>query len=438
MIANLLPVTFSQKHSIAQARACVKINGALYPIKSFQINKNAHGATNTASFVVSYAGNPDWTNQLFRGTFGAQSNNSPVYIELWAGFPQNPGAAPSSAGLSQRFFGVLDEYDPDDLTSTEFHCRSIASPLTTDRITTSVQNMTTVQFIKKICAAYNIPVVVDPELTNPFTLEQIYSGDYLVGLHNLVKWDVLLRSSWFDDVDVWEDGGVLYYVHPWNVATVVPNLSKILNLKYGQDVKGFKGNHAPQYSRNIRVTTFSYSPKVRVSVGHIVQSVLGGVSVSDVIKTSTATPNFGVNGGTTTTYQNDGTTSVSHWSSFGGSAQGSNAPISESSLEEYRIPLPYGLSATECQQIALRIWRQISQHEYSGDFELAVTPDNLPYLNIESRFILAGYGMSFFNTEYWPRTLDESFEMAEENSDTAEGWTVKSHAINHQLPLGQV
>lgn len=249
---NLLPVTFTQKNAVAQARACAKVSGALYPIKSFTINKNAHGATNTASFIVSYAGNPDWTRQLFLGTAGGQTN-SPVYIELWAGFPAIPAQAPTTAGLSKRFYGVLDDYDPEDLTQTEFHCRSIESPLTTDRITTAAQNLTTVQFIKQICAPYGIKTVIDPEITKPFTLEQIYSGDYLVGLHNLVKWDVLLRSSWFDDVDVWEDGGTLYYVHPWNVTTVMesqPNNHgrkySALSLKYGQDIKSFKGNHAPQ------------------------------------------------------------------------------------------------------------------------------------------------------------------------------------------------
>lgn len=67
-----------------------------------------------------------------------------------------------------------------------------------------------------------------------------------------------------------------------------------------------------------------------------------------------------------------------------------------------------------------------------------MTPEILPFLNIENRFNLSGYGMSFFNTEYWPRTLDETFDMADENSDTAGGWTVRSHAINHTPPLGSV
>jgi hypothetical protein len=312
--SSLLPVTFSQKHSISQARACVKINGALYPIKSFQINKNAHGATNTASFVLSYAGNPDWTNKLFRDT---ATTYSPIYVEIWAGFPSNPGSKPTTSGLSRRFTGVLDVYDPDDMLQTEFHCRSIAAPLTTDQITTAVQNLTTVEFIKKICAPYNIPVVIDPSL-QPLTLAKIYAQEYVVGLHNLIKWDVLLRASVFDDVDVWEDDGTLYYVHPWNVQSVMQtqkNSSRDyspLPLVYGRDVMSFKPAHSPQFNRNVRVTVGSYIDKTRVGSSTHVQTVPGGVQVRSIIKTSTATPNFGVNGGSSITYGNDGSVTYGH------------------------------------------------------------------------------------------------------------------------------
>lgn len=43
--------------------------------------------------------------------------------------------------------------------------------------------------------------------------------------------------------------------------------------------------------------------------------------------------------------------------------------------------------------------------------------------------------MTLFNTEYWPRTLDETFEMGEGSGD-APGWTVKMHCVSHTLPLG--
>lgn len=442
--AALTPVTFTQESTSARARAYVMIDKRLYPLKSYRLSKNAHGATNTGSFTLPYAGNPDWTDQLYRGNdpgTGA-SNNSPVYVEIWAGFPSNPGMTPSIAGLTKRFYGVLDEYDPEDMNETQFRLRSIASPLTTDAITTAVQNLKTTDVLRQMAAPYGIKVVIDPELTNPFTLARIYAQEFVVGLKNLKKWDVMLRSSIFDDTDIWEDNGTLYYVHPWNVTSIMakygePGRGYFLGLEYGRNVKSFLPSHSPQFSRNIRVTVHSYTAKTRVSVATRVQSVFGGVNVKQVIKTSTATPQWGTNGGSSTTYNNDGTVSYGKWTSSGGASSGSTNAISESGLELYDIYLP-NLDATECQNLATAIWRQTSQHEYQGEITLAVTPQNLPYLNIESRFALTGYGMAFFNTTYWPRSLDETFDMAEPGSSHASGWEVSMHCVSHTPPLGSV
>ncbi len=433
---DLAPVVFTLKNEASQPRACVKLDGVLYGIDRFRITKNSHGATNTASFVLPYNGNPDWTKLIAPDP----TTPSPVYVELWAGFPTNPGSKPSLDGLTQRFYGVIDQYEPNDMDYTEFTCRSIAAPLTTDRVATSVQNMTTVDFLKATCAPYNLNIVIDPELTNPATLAKVYAQEYIVGLHNLIKWDVLLRSSIVDDVDIWEDDGTLYYVHPWNVVSVMQEQGQIdrnyspLTLTYGKDIKSFKGTHAPQFSRQIRVHVFSYTAKIRQSVSTVVESVVAGVDVSQVVKTSYAQPQWGENSGTTKTYHDDGSITYSQWSSSGGSSSGSNAPISESGIEVYNVPAVNATPA-ECQALAIAIWRQISMHEYQGKFTLDVTPETLPYFNIENRFTMAGYGMNKYNVEYWPRDLTESFAMSDEGDD-APGWTVEIQAVNHTLPLG--
>ncbi len=438
-LSTLEPVTFVQRNVTAAPRACVDIDGSLYAIKSFQINKNAHGATNTASFKLPYAGNPDWTSQLFRGADRTgRTNNKPVYVKIWAGFPLNPGPAPTNASppMSLRFSGVLDEYDPSDMDYTEFKCRSLAAPFTSDRITTAVQNKTTTQFLEDICLPYDLDVTID-NAVQAITLAKVYAQDFIVGLKNMVKWDVLVRASIFDDVDVWEDDGTIYYVHPWNVQKVVPLLSKTISLQYGTNVKSFKPSHSPQFARTIRVQIHSYIDKTRTGTTTRVQSILnelvGGIAVSSVTKVSTAVPNWGTNSGTTYNYYNDGTTSVTQWSGSGGGQSGSNTAISESGLERYDFYIP-NLTSTECQALCQAIWRQISQHEYQGEFELVVIPDLLPSLNIEARINLQGYGMALFNTEYWPRTLDETFEMGE--GGDAPGWTVKMHCVSHTLPLG--
>ncbi|HEY6485384.1 MAG TPA: hypothetical protein VIX83_03245 [Candidatus Cybelea sp.] len=442
--SSLTTVSFKQNDTYCRPRACIKLDEKVYPVKRFSISKNAHGATNTAEFTLGYAGMPDWTNELFRG-IQAGNQDQPVYAEIWAGFPANPGSKPSLSGLSRRFYGILDIYDPEDMNETTFHLRSIGSPLTTDRITSQIQNLSTVQFLKTICAPYKIPVVVDPALTQPFTLARVYASEFLVGLKQLIKWDVGLKCSIFDDTDIWEDDGTLYYVQPWNVVKVMQSQKQTsknynpLNLEYGVDIIKFTPSHAPQFSRNIRVSVHTYSAKERVAATTRIQSVVGGVNVAQVIRASTATPDWGNNGGTSTTYSNDGTSSSmsqSSWSASGGSSNGSNTPIAESGKEEYDEYIP-NLSPTEVQSLAKAIWRQISQHEYQGTFELAVTPQILPYLNIEMRIQLTGYGMAAFNTEYWPRTLDETFDMATEpGSSEALGWRVTIHGVNHTLPLG--
>ena len=79
-------------------------------------------------------------------------------------------------------------------------------------------------------------------------------------------------------------------------------------------------------------------------------------------------------------------------------------------------------------------------YEYQGTFTLQVTPDLLPLLQITALVNLGGYGMSLFNTQYWPRTLEETFEGSgdSEGSGNVQGWFVEIHGVNHTPPLGVV
>jgi len=431
MTNGLGPLTFTQPGDVSSPRACAKIAGKLYPVSSYRLSKNSHGATNTGSMALAIAGNPDWTRELTSVIKTGQTDPSPIYLELWAGFPPAPSSVPSLAGLQRRFYGVLDTYEPDNLSTTEFRLRSIAAPLTTDAITTAVQNVTTVDFIRKICASYNIKVSIDPTLTNPFTLARVYAQDFVVGLKNLKKWDIFLRSSIADDCDLWEDDGTVYYYHPWNVQR------QTVKLVYGTSIKDFHPSHSPQFSRTIRVQVHSYSQKIRTATTVRVQSVVGGIEVSRNTKTLTSQPNWGTNSGQTTTYLNDGSIKYGSWSSSGGSTGSSNVAIAESGIELYNFYLP-NLSYDECNKLTTAIWRQISMHEYQGTIEYQMTPALLKLTAMASLLDVSGYPMSKFNTQYWPRTMEEVFEGAQtdENSGEAPGWYVTYHGVNHTLPLG--
>lgn len=431
-LPQITPVIFEQQSSVTSPRACVRITppGAVFPLTYFDLKKNSHGATNSGMFRLAIAGMPDWTKILNSIAPIGATQQAPIYIEIYAGFPPNPQSwTPSVAGLSRRFRGVLDIYEPEDLKQTEFNIRSIAAPLTTDHITTAVQNLTTVQFIQQQGKYYNIPVKIDPSLTNPFTLARVYAQDFVVGLKNLIKWDVMLRSSIADDCDIWEDDGTLWYYRPWNVPR------KTLKFIYGTNIESFKGHHAPQFNRSIRVQVHSYSQKYRTAVTTRVQSVIGGVSVSTVKKTSYATPQWGTNSGQMITYGDNGNTSYSQWSSGGGSTGSSNVAIAESGVELYNWYFP-NLTYDECNNLTMAIWRQLSMHEYQGDFRVHVTPDILSYIGITMLLQLVGYTMTKFNTSYWPRTLSETFEGPDEASREGGGWYIESHAVNHAMPLG--
>ena len=93
------------------------------------------------------------------------------------------------------------------LEKTTFNCCSIAAALCTDKVSTLVQNLTTVQFLERLAGQYDIQINAVTR-NMPFLLANVYGHDFIVGLKSLYKWDVLVRVSAFDDGDVWEDDGV--------------------------------------------------------------------------------------------------------------------------------------------------------------------------------------------------------------------------------------
>jgi hypothetical protein len=90
---------------------------------------------------------------------------------------------------------------------------------------------------------------------------------------------------------------------------------------------------------------------------------------------------------------------------------------------------------------AIAIWNQLSRAEYSLDFEVSVTPQNLAAMNVATLFPISGMPWPSFNSTpsrpyYFPRKMTEKFSTGD--SGEAEGWTCQFEAISHPPPAGGI
>jgi hypothetical protein len=463
----LQPVKFVQKNTTAQPYSVVVLNSEAYVPLSWDINNNAHGATGSATVTLSIGDNPDFSQELFRGDQAPTgqivqvnapipgtpftvadlnltgsgngltiTDNSPVYIQIYGGFPSSLSSPTDTTQLVLLWYGIVDQYSAafteDRVT---FACRSFAAPLVDQRVVGTSMSQTSVAFLQAQAEAIGMTFVpILPPGYQPITIQQVLGQEFVGGanfasaLYGKRIWDLGLQCALFDNADMWVDKSTLYYAVPSLVQR------QTIDLQYGRDIEfegGLLGTHSPQFSKNVQVDLHTYQPRTRMSYGMRVNSAAdGGYGMTPSAALVSSQPIFGTPNTVTTYHSPDGTVTVTSSESSGGSFSSAPTAGSESGKERY-IYFVRNQSPSALNNLAQSLWRQISQHEYSIQLSLAVTPALLQQMNITSKLKLTDVPYAAFNAVYFPRTMGISMS-------PEEGFRVKFQAVSHLLPQGAV
>jgi len=435
--APLAPVAFNPVYESNDPRFLVVIDGDTYvPSAIPRLEWGAHGVTDAATVTLPISNNPDFSAQLFRDA----DDNSPVSIQIYGGFPQNPSVSITTTNqLYLLFTGQVDLYTArftaDNVT---FQCRNAAAPLVDTKITTYKPNWTSAQFIESVVPTLGLGYTVN--LANsPATLQEVLGYDQIGGaslaaaLYGMRIMDLILRCAQFDDADAWADTtGVFHYASP----TLIQR--NLIPLVFGQDIAledGLEGTHSPQFSKNIQVTVHTNQRRTRTSTSTRITGGPDGSLISEqqssVIST-TSMPIFGTNESITTSTAADGTVTVSNSSADGGSNTSTTSfgTAADTGKEKY-VFFERNVTPARANQIALNYWRQISAHEYSIVLLVPMRKALLPQLSITSKIKLSGCPYAYFNGIYYPRRITHEIS-------TDEGWMVRIEAVNHQPSLNGV
>jgi len=441
----LVRPTFVQKNTTAKPYSVIVLNGKSYVPLTWDIDNNAHGATGSATVTLDIGSNPDFTQELFRGdsplvpsdTSGiAITDNTPVYIQIYAGFPSSLASETDTSQLVLLWYGTVDQYSAmfhaDRVT---FACRSFAAPLVANRITRISMSETSVAFLQYEATRIGMNFVpILPPGYSPITIQQVLGQEFIGGanfasaLYGKRIWDLGIQCAMFDNVDLWVDKDTVYYA----ATNLIPR--QTIALSYGRDIEvdgGLTGTHSPQFSKNVQVELHTYQPRTRMSRSvHIASTPDGGYSVTPQSREVTSQPIFGTPDLVTTATSGDGTVTVTTTSSTGGAFSSKTGIASESGKERYIYFVPNQNQAA-LNNLGQSIWRSISQHEYAIDFEIAVTPELLAQLNITSKVKLSDVPYRYFNDVYFSRTM--RLRMS-----PLEGLRASFQAVNHLLPQGAV
>lgn len=424
---GMLPVAFDPMYEANQPRYIAQINGANYLCTNYEVEFNGHGATDKATIVLPLAGNPDWTQALDVSV----ESPAPIYVKIYAGFPPVGTAQNTTTGLNVRFWGVLDIYtlelDP-QTDSVSFECRSLAAPLISTKITTPLvnQSMTTEQFVQQQATRFGLGLKINT-VGNAGTMLDVLASEFVTGVKNLVIWDLMLQCAQYDDVDIWVDRfGVLHYEAP----SLISRAS--IPLKWGRDILHLSGSHATQFSKNIRVEVRSYTKRTRVATISRVSTLGndGGIQIQQSTRTITSNPIFGTADTVTTSVAPNGTQTTVVSSKEGGPASSTTGVIGESGLERYVFYVK-NKTAKQCNDLAQKIWRQISMHEVALSLKIAMTMALLAVMDITAELIVSNTPFKKLNDIYWPRRITE-------HGDEESGMTWDIEAVNHTLPQGAV
>jgi hypothetical protein len=431
---------FNQKFEKTSPRVLVNVDGFPFIPKSYDLSVNVHGATDEATVVFPIKGYPDWTQMVYRGD-DAGNADQPVFIQIYAGFPGDVSNI-STSQLNLRFYGVLDQYTiRRRADETTFQCRSLAAPLVSNTITIGLKGgpgvNTTTAFIQQMATKYNLATTSNGVSTIQLapgqtagTVTDVLAQNFVAGIRNVGIWDLMLQCAQYDDVMLWVDEqGVLWYASP---TGLVRNKVKIA---YGTDLLDLEITHSPQFSKNVLVEARANQKRTKTSIVYRVgtnANADGTITTPSIQTVSTTQPIFGTNQSVSTTTDSTGISSVRLSSVIGGTYTGkAAAPAAYSGKERYVFNLKGALSPSQVAAYAQKMWRQISEHEFSVTMTLPVTKAMFGSINSQTQFNLTT-GFQKANGAYWPRRIHESFDP--KNG----GWKFEIDAVNHEFAQGQI
>ncbi len=446
---------FSETHNVRMVVAVEKTR--CVPLR-YSTAINAHGATNTASVTVPMSSNPDFSVLLSKGvkgnvpTFTSLTNlptsslqklagtssigpGAIVPISIYAGYVENPTlGAVDTDGLSRRFVGIVDMYSAEvhgDLVT--FNCRSAAAPLVDTKITHISQNQTTTSFLAEQASRIGLQVQINTGKRNLATIQQVLGYDQVGGsnftasLYGMRIWDLLLRCAQFDDVDLWEENGVLHYEAPGLIQR------KGIGLAWLRDWETLTLSHSLVFNKGIQVDVHSHSPRSATTTSaRVTVDADGTVTIGTPKTVSTTSDSIlgtaSSSRSSVSTNAQTGMTNITNSTGFssGGNFNGvASAGAKESNVQKY-TEYVRNQSPERCNLLAQAYARQISMHEYSIMGKVPMTKRLLGELSIEAEFTLSGLPYTRFNDKYWPRRFSES-------NSPSDGWSIDFEAVNHSL-----
>jgi hypothetical protein len=446
VVYQLVKGTANPKRYNVAPRAACQIDGQTYPLLRFTTQHNCASSADTATVTMPISNGPDFSAAIARGDLPGGTDNSPVYVEIRAGFPQNPNLQPASLfpQLQRRFLGIVDVYNAKlEADRITFNCRSMAAPLLDYKISSLNWHGTSVDFLAYY--AKNIGMTFVPKLAYPpASISKVLAANGFGGsnlqaqVYAMHPWDLAMKCAIVDDAVLFVDeNGTLNYASPWLISRTN------FQLNWLSDWLELELTHSPQYSKNIVVKGRSFTPRIKQSTTcQCASDGAGGVNVQAVTRTVTSAIIPGTNETVTTNYAADGTVKVTNSTSTGGPYSGSQTEVAPNSGKQvYIVPIPHGTTPADVNRILLNAWRMYSMHEYAIDGSFEVTPDTIG-IGITSMLKVEQTPYSYFNTStsatvggkkgYWPLRIEETFDQ------TSEGWRMNVHAVNHTPPVGAV
>lgn len=414
----------------SQPRAIARINASiLCPIYDLEVDLNAHGATSSGSVTLPINGNPDFS-QIFGG---ASSSGTAASAEIFVGWPSapTPGAPLSINGLKRAYYGLIAQYDPKFAENlVTFELRSLASPLVDEKIQFMPQGLKTTEFVGNVCSQFGLKFVSKLP-SNPKTVQQVLAAEYdgagsnfAATVASMKIWDLILQCAQFDNVDVWEDEGTVYYASPALIER------QTVDLKYGRDLAledGLTGSHSLMFAKDIQVEVRTFQQRKSQSTAvRVVTNGDGSISVTAVSKTTIGNPQWGTPNIVTQTYYPNGQTTTTRTS--GGGLYSTRTSLgTESTKQIYKYVL-HNRSPEYANAFAVTQWRKKSQQEYTIQLRLPLTKAK-GLIPLSALLRLHSVPYQRFNSTYYPSKI-----LLTAGADKP--FMYEIDAVNHELASG--